>query len=94
MNDVKIHHDKENNVRYIKLSDNNNSYGDEIIDGVVIFRDINTNEITSITIIDVPLIYCNDCKHGHFMENSGTIYCDWWQYRVDENGWCYKGELK
>lgn len=72
MNDARIHHDKENNVIYMKLSDNNNSYGNEIIE----------------------LIYCNNCKHGYSMENSGRTYCDWWQYCVDKNGWCYKGEPK
>ena len=94
MSNVKIHYDKKNNVRYIKLSDNNNSYGDEIANGIVIFRDVKTDEVTSVTIMDTPLIYCNNCSHGHLMENSGAIYCDWWQYRVDENGWCYKGEPK
>ena len=72
MSDVKIYHDKEKNVRYTTLSDNNNSYGDEIIE----------------------LVYCSNCRHGHLMKNSGATYCDWWQYRVDENGWCYKGEPK
>ena len=32
MSDVKIHYDKKNNVIYMKLSDNNNSYGNEIIE--------------------------------------------------------------
>lgn len=44
MNDVRMHHDKKNNIRYIKLSDNNNSYGDELAGDVVIFRDIETDE--------------------------------------------------
>lgn len=59
---------------------------------VVIFRDIETDKITGVTIMDTPLVYCDNCKHGHLMEKSGATYCDWWQYRVDESGWCYKGE--
>lgn len=76
MNDVKINYDKRNNVRYIKLSDNNNSYGDEIANGIVIFKDVETDKITSITIMDTPLTYCNNCSHSHLMKNSGATYCD------------------
>lgn len=43
--------DENNNILYVSLADMSNSYGDENIDGVIIFRDIDTDKVTGVTIM-------------------------------------------
>lgn len=44
--------DKRNDILYLGLSDTGNSYGEEINPGVVILHDIDSDDITGITIFD------------------------------------------
>lgn len=55
-----IDHDAKFDVVYIKLKDDSNSYGDEIADGVVVFRDLSSDEVTGITIMDFNKRYKNN----------------------------------
>lgn len=49
---LSLDYDKKFDVLYIKIASNKNSYGDEsTLPGVVVLRDIFTNEITGFTII-------------------------------------------
>lgn len=48
----KICYDKQFDVLYCTIGDTSNSYGDEVGDKIVLLRDINTNDITGITIFD------------------------------------------
>lgn len=54
MNKIKsrICYDPKFDVLYCSIGDTSNSYGDEIGDRVVLLRDMDTNNITGITIFD------------------------------------------
>lgn len=45
-----IDYDCLNDVLNIKFADTSNSYGDEIQDGIVVLRDLDTEEVTGVTI--------------------------------------------
>lgn len=45
-------YDEKNDVMYISFFDSGNSRGDEIINGLVILRDNDSNSVTGITIFD------------------------------------------
>ena len=47
-----VNHDQKNDVLYIGLEDRNNSYGDEISPGIIALFDMDTEELTGITILD------------------------------------------
>lgn len=38
------------------------------------------------------MILCKNCIHAHIGKKTGVVICDWWQTKVDPDGWCYKGE--
>ena len=46
-------YDSENDVLYISSTDNRPAIGEELIDGVVIRRAVDNNEIVGVTIFDV-----------------------------------------
>jgi len=52
MSNLKFNYDKKHDVLYISIGDPRPSYGDEIIEGIIIRKDFDTDEITGITIID------------------------------------------
>ena len=43
-------YDSLNDILYISFASTANSYGDESIDGIVILKDIDTDEITGLTV--------------------------------------------
>jgi uncharacterized protein YuzE len=47
---LNLNYDNDFDVLYIRISKNKNSYGDEGIPGIVMMRDIATDEITGVTI--------------------------------------------
>lgn len=47
-----VNHDQKNDVLYIGLGDRSNSYGDEIFSGIIALFDMDTEELTGITILD------------------------------------------
>lgn len=49
---LKINYDQKFDVLYIKIGDSKSSYGDEDVPGLVVFRNIETDVITGITIFD------------------------------------------
>lgn len=56
----KISYDKKFDVLYFCIDENDNSYGDEIDDSIVFMKDIETNNITGITVMDYLKIYHNN----------------------------------
>ena len=52
---IDVNYDKENGVLYLGFADQNNSYGAEETDNVILLRDIDTEEITGVTV----LLSCN-----------------------------------
>lgn len=46
-----IDYDKKFDVLYYNMGDTSNSYGDEVDNNIVILRDIETEEITGVTIV-------------------------------------------
>ena len=46
----KLDYDPKYDVVYISLGDMSNSYGDEDPDGIVVHRDMDTDEITGVTV--------------------------------------------
>lgn len=52
-----INYDKANDVLYYSCGDNSNSYGDEDPDNIVVMRDMNTDEVTGVTILDFLKMY-------------------------------------
>jgi uncharacterized protein YuzE len=55
----KVSYDKKYDVLYFSLEDNDNSYGDEIEDNIVFMKDIDTNEITGITVMGFLRYFSN-----------------------------------
>ncbi len=53
----RINYDPENDVLYIRLSDSKNVYGDEDPTNMVIFRDLDTDSLTGVTIMDYMQMY-------------------------------------
>lgn len=49
---LSINLDKKNDVLYITTDDMRESYGDEIENGLVVFRDLSTEQITGVTVFD------------------------------------------
>lgn len=52
-----INHDSQNDILYIGIGDKRNSYGDEISSGIIVMHDIDTEEITGVTILDFSQQY-------------------------------------
>jgi len=44
--------DRKNDILYLGISNTDNSYGSEIANGLIILHDIQTDDITGITIFD------------------------------------------
>jgi hypothetical protein len=49
--------DKINDVLYVIISDTSNSYGTEDYNGLVVLRDIMTDDVTGVTIFDFSKRY-------------------------------------
>lgn len=49
---LNLNYDEKNDILYLGLADKSNSYGDEIISGLIVMRDLLTDEITGFTIFD------------------------------------------
>jgi len=49
---MKMNYDEKFDVLYVKFSDNSNSVGDEDDNGVIVHKDCETGEVTSITVFD------------------------------------------
>ena len=47
---LKFNYDNKHDILYVLLSNGKNSLGDEEYDGLVVMRDENTDDITSLTI--------------------------------------------
>lgn len=47
---LKINYDKTYDIMYVSVGNKANSYGDEKIDGLVIMKDLDTDEITGFTV--------------------------------------------
>ncbi len=58
----KISYDNKYDVLYFTLDENDNSYGDEIDDNIVFMKDIDTNEITGITVMGFLKYYHNNTE--------------------------------
>jgi len=48
---MKIDYDNQFDILYCSISDTSNSYGDEIDSNLVVLRDMDTNEVTGVTIM-------------------------------------------
>lgn len=57
---LSLNYDNKNDILYLGFADKSNSYGDEVVDGFVIMRDINTDKITGFTIFDFCAKYNNN----------------------------------
>ena len=53
---MRINYDKESDTLYIVIADNSNSYGDND-NGIIIMRDIDTDEITGLTILSAHKLF-------------------------------------
>ena len=49
---LKLNYDKKNDILYLSIGDPKPSYGEEDVPGIVIRRDMASNDITGITIFD------------------------------------------
>ncbi len=49
---LKLNYDKKNDILYLSIGDPKPSYGEEDVSGIVIRRDMASNDITGITIFD------------------------------------------
>ena len=52
-----IDYDNRYDVLYCKIDDTSNSYGDEIDSNIILLKDMDTEEITGITIMDFKRSY-------------------------------------
>ena len=46
----KADYDRENDILYIKFGSTKSSFGDEATDGIVVFRDLFTDDVTGLTV--------------------------------------------
>ena len=53
----RISYDNKFDVLYFSFEENSNSYGDEIDDNIVMMKDIDTNDITGITVMGFLKLY-------------------------------------
>ena len=53
----RYHYDSECDILECVFGNQKNSYGDEEPDNIVLFRDINTDEITGVKVIDFKRMY-------------------------------------
>ena len=61
---LNLDYDKKNDVLYISIGRPKPSYGEEDVPGIVILKDIITDEITGITVFDfMKRIQSNDIKN-------------------------------
>lgn len=51
MEKMMINYNKRLDVLYVNLKDKSNSYGDESTNGLILMRDMNTEDITGFTVI-------------------------------------------
>lgn len=51
MKTMKFDYDRRFDTLYIALGDKSNSYGDDSLDGAILMRDMETEDITGITIL-------------------------------------------
>ena len=58
-----VNYDSENDVLYLGFEDRNNSRGDEILSGVIVLRDMDTKEMTGLTILDFEQ-RCDELKEA------------------------------
>ncbi len=66
----KINYDLKFDVLYYSLGDTSNSYGDEIDNRLILLRDIDTDNITGITVFD----FMNYCKTNDEIVNRLSEY--------------------
>ena len=66
-NNPSISYNREYDILYCAFSDKSNSYGDEEPDNIVIMRDIDTEEITGVTILDFIKMYKNFDKRLEYV---------------------------
>ena len=48
---MKINYDNRFDTLYVTISDNSNSYGDDALNDIIIMRNMDTDEITGVTIL-------------------------------------------
>lgn len=58
--DFMVVYNSRYDVLYLMFSDDGNSYGDDLLYGVVVYRDIDTEEITGYTFTHFFSMYWND----------------------------------
>lgn len=51
MKTMKVNYDKRYDTLYVAFADKSNSYGDDTVDGLIVMRDLTTDEITGLTIL-------------------------------------------
>ena len=52
MLDLEYNYDKKHDILYISIGTPKSSYGEEEIEGIILRKDMNTDELNGITIID------------------------------------------
>lgn len=69
MREIRINHDKVGDVLYILFGSSRPSYADEIDDGIFVRYDMETDEVTGITILDFSKRGKNDLVNIISSEN-------------------------
>lgn len=62
-------YDKKNDILYCSFSDKSNSYGDEEPDNIIIMRDLVTDEITGITVMNIKRMLQENDIRIHIIQN-------------------------
>lgn len=60
----KVDYDHKYDVLYCRIDDTSNSYGDEIDSNIILLKDMDTEEITGITVLDFKRNFCSNEKIG------------------------------
>ena len=55
-----FYYDKINDILYYTIMDKSNSYGEEDIDNIIFMKDINTNILTGITVMNFKSMYARN----------------------------------
>ena len=65
---IQYDYDKSNDILYCSFADKSNSYGDEDPDGIVIMRDIDSNNVTGITVFHIIKMLTDEDSRLLFLE--------------------------
>lgn len=79
----RFNYDTKFDVLYYSIGDTSNSYGDEVDDRLILLRDINTDDVTGITVLD----FIKYCMRNDSIVNTISKYVNVENVLNEINNW-------